>query len=176
MNQPTPYDKAWNLAGDLILIPENTPSEELTVNTTNQLKEALNVLSSVLKYDVSALWLHGKIQQRLGKFEDSLQSFLAANQLMENNLDVVVGVITGALESARPKIATKFSLLALKKWPDDELLQSLAAMSFLIAGDLTKAKEIAEICDDRIVLTRCDNIERRKECVPKNIFEIFQIA
>ena len=159
MNQPTPFDVAWDLAGDIILIPENLPVEALTVNTTIQLKEALKVLSFVQKPNLWELWLQAKIQQRLGKFKASLQSYLAANQLTENHLDVVTGVIQASLELGMPKIATKFSLLALKKWPDDELLQPLAAMSFLIAGNLTRAKEIAEICEESIVLERCHNVE-----------------
>ena len=156
------------------MIPENTPSEELNRTTTRRLRKALSFLSDDPNLTPRELWLKGKILQRLGRFKASLQTYLA-HQLTEDNLDIVTGVITAALESGTPKTATRFSLIAMKNWPNDELIQSLAAMSFLIAGDLTKARKIAEICNDDIVLVKCDKIEIGKVQFPKNMLEIFEI-
>ena len=174
--QESNFDRAWALVGDIILIPENAPAKKLNRFSRSKLRRGLKCLANcqvATNCDPWEFWLRGKIEQRLGNFEQSLKSYLAGNKIQPNHLDTVTGVITAALELGDTKTATEFAIIAIAKWSSDELIQSLAAMSFLIAGNLEKAKEIAEHIDDDHVLSTCIMVESGERNVPDNLFEIF---
>ena len=176
MQQKSNFDEAWALAGTLILIPENSPAKKLNCFSRAKLRRALGLIDrthSEANGFASDLWLCGKIEQRLGDFQQSPSSYLAANEIKPNDLDIVTGLITAALECGDSRTANEFVNTALTNWSNDELIQTLAAMAFLIAGNLKKAREIARLIEDEFMLSACAMVECGQRELPTNFFEIF---
>jgi tetratricopeptide (TPR) repeat protein len=91
----------------------------------------------------SALWLLGKIHQRLDEYPEALGCFARSHDLAPTEPDVAREAALAAIECGDGPAAVRFAKAAIAASPDDQGLVSNLAIAWLIAGDLTQARATA---------------------------------
>ena len=140
------YKQAWALAQNFILYHGQAPTE-LGKGDRRHLGEATALLDEVLRINPSnwaAMWLLGKIAQRLGDFEGALRWFARAHQIKPDQPDVAREAAIAAMELGRPGEAVPFCERAVAAKPDDAGLRANLALALLFSDKPGEARSVAD--------------------------------
>jgi Flp pilus assembly protein TadD len=81
-----------------------------------------------------AMWLLGKVCQRLGDYESGLGWFTRAHRVNPDQADVAREAAIAAMDTGKPEEAVRFCRRALEVEPDDAGLRSNLAVALLFSG------------------------------------------
>jgi tetratricopeptide (TPR) repeat protein len=148
-----------------------------------RLQKAANIFRQVLEIKPSnwaAMWLLGKIFQRLGDDETALDWFTKACLFEPDDPNVPREAALCALNLGRNKEALDFAANAVRQNPQDAGLHANLAIALLLTGEPTEAHREAEWAvqsdpDDRIskkVLKIIDEVNAGERPYPKHFREL----
>lgn len=103
------------------------PRAKLTTADESELHRALSLFDRVLSINPgnwSAMWMVGKVHQRLQDFKNALGWFARGHAINPNNPDLPREAAIAAMELGRPADAIPFCLRAIKINPDDAGLRA----------------------------------------------------
>src|SRR5262245_48097738 len=146
MTDPTPppdesrhnqlYREACALIDGLLVLHDREPSE-LDERGRERLLQADGLFQEVLQIKPDnwpAMWLLGKIHQRLGDSETSLIWFTRAHELNPAQPDVAREASLAAMDLSRADEAIRFCERAIQADPEDSGLRANLALALLLAG------------------------------------------
>jgi hypothetical protein len=140
------YNHACALVKGLILIHGQTP-KELDQDDRRRLMEAIALFSEVVRINPgnwAAMWLLGKVYQRLSDYEQGLQWFSRAHRVNPDNPDIAREAAIAAMEVGRPEEAVPFCERAIETKPDDPGLRANLAVALLFSGKPAEARKAAD--------------------------------
>ncbi len=111
-----------------------------------RLRQAISCFESapsIAPANWSALWLLGKVHQRLGDYAKALECFSKAHMIKPDQPDAAREAAITATHLGDGPAATRFSNAALTAKPDDPGLLSNHALALLISGRLHDARAAA---------------------------------
>ena len=91
----------------------------------------------------AAMWLLGKVYQRLGDDEASLEWFARAHRVNPDHEDVAREAAIAAMEAGHPEQAIPYCERAIQSNPDDPGLRSNLALALLFTGRPRDARAVA---------------------------------
>ena len=176
-------DRAWNLAFPLLIVPENTPSNELKFWERRKLKKAIKccIKLNETSKDSKTLWLLAKIYQRLGDQKQFLDAAITAHHAFPGDLDIITAATTAAIEVGDGDTAVAFSNLGLEITSEqDRVVLAHACISNLIAGFTDRAmhyaQETCKIDSETCYLIKiCQDVANGLRPTPMNLNEVFEI-
>src|SRR5580704_2513018 len=133
--------------GELIVHGQKLPSS-VTASVRLKLDEALRLYARVIELNPenwSAMWLVGKLHQRLGDNVAALKWFNEARRIKPDHPDILREAGMAALGIGAKEEALKLCFAAVRLAPDDLGLQSNLALAYLLAGDDEHAEECARV-------------------------------
>ena len=139
------YRQACALVEGLILLHGQAPGE-LDAGSRRRLEEALPLFGEVLHINPgnwAAMWLLGKVRQRLGDKERALEWFARAHRVRPDQPDVAREAAIAAMEVGRPQEAVSFCERAVQAKPDDPGLRANLALALLFSGRPAEARPVA---------------------------------
>lgn len=139
------YAKACGLIEGLILTHGHDPAP-LDPADRAKLDEAIPLLGEVVQIhptNWAAMWLLGKVYQRLGDHEGGLHWFARAHRVNPDHEDVAREASIEAMEAGRPEEAVPFAVRAIEANPDEPGLRSNLALCLLFSGNPRDAHSVA---------------------------------
>lgn len=136
------YQQGRDLVQELILI-HGQPPTELTSITRQRLTDAIGLFEEVVRINPGnwpAMWLLGKIYQRLDDYERGLEWFSRSHRVNPDHPDVAREAAIAAMELGRPVEAVGYCQRALEAEPDDPGLYANLALALLFSGKPTEAQ------------------------------------
>lgn len=115
--------------------------------TRRKLRKAISLFERVLKINPanwSAMWLVGKIHQRMGDDAAALEWFTMSHRIKRTNPDVAREAALCAMNLGRAKQAVEFAAAASELKPEDAGLVANLALAFLLDNRPQEAREKAE--------------------------------
>ena len=104
------YKEACALIDGLILL-DDRPASELTAADMQRLDRAISLFEEVVRINGAnwpAMWLLGKVHQRLGRYARGLDWFAAAHRVNPAHPDVAREASIAAMDAGRPELAVEF--------------------------------------------------------------------
>lgn len=156
--------------GELLLQGLQFPSMDQSVQA--RLRRGLELFARVLEINPlnwSAMWLVGKVHQRLGDQAMAYTWFARAHQVNPCQTDVAREASISAMSLGRSEDAIAYACSALKDRPSDTGLQANVALALLLAGRLDEArtairKALANDPADKASQTVLDMIDHFLTC------------
>jgi Flp pilus assembly protein TadD len=139
------YTQACALIGGLIQLG-GQPPPDLDAATRSRLEQAIPLFEQVLTLNPAnwpAMWLLGKVHQRLGDFARSLECFTAAHRVCPDHPDVAREASIAAMDAGLPEQAVTFCERAIATNPADQGLRANLALALLFSGRPEQAAEVA---------------------------------
>ena len=139
------YRRACGLIEGLILTHGQDPGE-LEPDSRKRLDDAIPLLGEVARINPSnwaAMWLLGKVYQRLGDGEATLEWFARAHRVNPTHEDVAREASIAAMEAGRPEEAIPYCERAIESDPDEPGLRSNLALALLFSGRPRDAQAVA---------------------------------
>jgi tetratricopeptide (TPR) repeat protein len=139
------YKQACALIDGLILLHDEEPAE-LTAERRRRLHEAIPLFEEVVRINPgnwAAMWLLGKVCQRLEELERGLAWFARAHHINPGQPDVAREASLAAMDLGRPGEAVAFCERAVEALPDDAGLVANLALALLFSGKPVEAQEVA---------------------------------
>jgi tetratricopeptide (TPR) repeat protein len=176
------YDEARARIEGLILIHGQQP-EELDEDGRRRLEDAIAQLREVVEINPenwAAMWLLGKVYQRLEDYDQGLQWFARAHRVNPDQPDVAREAAIAAMDLGRPEEGLPYCERAVESRPDDPGLRANLALALLFAGRPAEARTAAEDAlrrdpDDeitaQIVRIIGDVLDGRRPC-PRHIRDL----
>jgi len=172
------YTRAWELAKPYMLLAESPKAAPLSRRARRQLGRAIDSVREALAIapdNWSALWLLGKVYQRLDRHEDALESFHAAFLLNPSRPDVARETGLTALAVGDAPLALRCCTAASASSPHDSGLLANLALAYLIGGEVDRASATAREAVERDpgdtvsqqVLARIVDVQTGRRPVPK---------
>jgi len=112
------------------------------------LKKAISLFEQTLQIapaNWSAMWIMGKIYQRMGDDATALEWFTQAHRIKRTNPDVAREAALCAMNLGRAKEAVEFSAAAIELKPNDSGLVANLALALLLDNKPQEAKQKAEV-------------------------------
>src|SRR5205823_1792956 len=112
-----------------------------------RLDEAISLFDEVVRINPknwAALWLLGKVYQRLGEYEKGLAAFARSHEIRPDQPDVAREASIAAMDLGRPEEAVVYCEQALRAEPDDPGLRANLALALLFSGKPQEAHAVAE--------------------------------
>jgi tetratricopeptide (TPR) repeat protein len=138
------FEEAAAIAKGEILLHERSNMPPPGWWLRRKLSRALNLFDQVLAINpgnYSALWLAGKVHQRLGDQEQSFLYLERAYQANPSQPDVAREVSMAAMNLGRHDAAIAYSFRAVQIEPANHGLQANLALAYLLAGSLPEAQK-----------------------------------
>lgn len=151
------YEQGCRLIEGLIILHDRKPAL-LESQESKRLEEALLLFDEVVRINPrnwAAMWLIGKIYQRLGDCANSLSWFTRAHHINPDQPDVAREASIAAMEVGRPEEAIPFCERAIEANPDDPGLRANLALALLFSG---KSKEAHSVAKEALVRDSADAI------------------
>jgi tetratricopeptide (TPR) repeat protein len=139
------YKQACALIQGLILLHGEEPAP-LTDDARRRLHEAVPLFEEVVRLNPGnwpAMWLLGKVCQRLEELEGALQWFARAHHVNPGQPDVAREAAIAAMDLGRPEEALPFCERAVEVSPDDAGLRANLALALLFSDKPEEAREVA---------------------------------
>jgi tetratricopeptide (TPR) repeat protein len=139
------YREACRLIDGLIIL-DNKPSEPLDEPGRKRLGQAIGLFEEVARINPgnwAAMWLLGKIHQRLEQYERGLEWFARAHRLKPDQPDVAREASIAAMDLGRPEEAIEFCRRAIESKPGDPGLRANLALALLFSGKPDEAQTVA---------------------------------
>jgi Flp pilus assembly protein TadD len=137
------FEQAAQLIEGEIITQGHQPTSGATASVRSKLERALQLLARVLELNPanwSAMWLAGKIHQRLGNQSKAFALFVQAYQINQSQPDVAREASLCAMALGRSEEAIHYAQVAFQSQPSNNGLQANLALAFLLAGRLDEAK------------------------------------
>lgn len=139
------YRQACGLIKDLILVQDRTPTE-LNSAAQQRLADAVRLFEEVVRINPGnwqAMWLLGKIHQRLGDYEGGLRWFSRSHRVNPDHPDVAREAAIAAMDAGRPGEAVSFCERALEADSNDAGLKANLALALLFSEKPAEARAVA---------------------------------
>jgi tetratricopeptide (TPR) repeat protein len=136
------YKEAWGLIEGLLLFGDKGPGL-LDAPSRQRLEQAIPLFEEVVHIRPSnwaAMWLLGKVYQRLGDYERGLDWFARSHRVNPDHPDVAREASIAAMDAGRPEEAVGYCERALEASPDDAGLRANLALALLFSGKPAEAK------------------------------------
>lgn len=167
------------IKGELIVHGQKLPSY-IAQPVRAKLEQALGLYARVLEINPenwSAMWLVGKVHQRLDDNAAALKWFTEAQRIKPDHPDILREAGMTALAIGAKEEALRLCFTAVRLSPDDLGLQSNLALAYLLAGDDEHAEECAKVAASRApedtisraVLALVEDVRKGKKQRPKRI-------
>lgn len=140
------YEQACALVQDQIIL-DNRPLAKLTTAGRKQLDQAIELFGQVIEINPNnwaAMWLLGKIYQRLENYPEALAWFGRAHHVNPKQIDVAREAAIAAMESGQPDKGVYFSERALANEPENAGLVCNLALAVLFSGNPQRALQLIE--------------------------------
>lgn len=145
------HNRAFQEGSELVkgglLLTGSRPPAGVDETCRARLDRALSLFARVLEINPknwSAMWLAGKVHQRLGDNSAALAWFSQAHRMNPSQVDVAREASICAMSLGRSGDAISYAQDALHTKPSDGGLQANLALAFLLAGRAEEAKTIIE--------------------------------
>jgi Flp pilus assembly protein TadD len=178
------YETGCRLAKGDILVDDYGLPPRLGWLATRRLKRAIRYLRAALELapdNWSALWLVGKIHQRLDRPTEALEFLTRAFDLNPGHRDVAREAGIAACEAGDGVAAVRFCEAAVGADPQDAGLLSNLALALLISGDFPRAQSVmstalARAPEDNTIKTVQKLVEARSQLGwrPNSTRELFR--
>ncbi len=145
------YQQACSLSQGLIIVDNQAPGP-LDRQSRQRLEDAIALFVQVVEINPAnwnAMWLLGKIYQRLGEYDRGLAWFARAHRLNPDQPDVAREAAIAAMDLGRPEEAIPFCQRALEAKPNDPGLRANLAVALLFSGKPAQAREAAQDAQTR---------------------------
>jgi tetratricopeptide (TPR) repeat protein len=145
----TRHDELYKRAGELIeglLIFQNRETPPLQPDGRRRLDEAAGLYEEVVRINPrnwAAMWLLGKVHQRLEQYERGLEWFSRAHRVNPDHVNVAREASIAAMDAGKPEEAIPFCRRALQVKPGDPGLRANLAVATLFCGKPAEARDIA---------------------------------
>ncbi len=139
------YRQACRLIDGLLLL-DNRPPTPPDAAQRQRLDDAVPLFEEVVRINPgnwAAMWLLGKVYQRLEEFETSLAWFARAHRVNPDQPDVAREASIAAMEVGRPEEAIPFCERAIEANADDPGLRANLALALLFSDRPREAQAIA---------------------------------
>ena len=140
------YNQGRALVKGLILLHDGTP-RQIDQRDHRRLEQAIPLFGEVVRINPgnwAAMWLLGKVYQRLSDYGQGLQWFSRAHCVNPDQPDVAREAAIAAMEVGRPEEAVSFCERAIETKPDDPGLRANLAVALLFSGKPTEARKAAD--------------------------------
>ena len=155
------HNRAYELGARLvrleILLPGNQHTSGLDQSARMNMERALRLFARVLELNPvnwSAMWLVGKVLQRLGDWSGAFIWFVRAHEVNSSQPDVPREASLCAMFVGRSEEAISFAHSALRCQPENSGLRANLALAFLLAGKLDQAKEAINAVQAKDVISQ----------------------
>lgn len=140
-------ERGWKLIKGQLILSDNEPEGRPGWFACRKLKQAAQCFEQALRINPegwSSMWALGKIHQRLGDYEASLQWFARAHDINPTHPDVAREAGLAALDCGNAGLAVRFCSAAADNDPGNAGLVANLALAHTLSGDDTNAIECAE--------------------------------
>ncbi|MCI0459334.1 MAG: tetratricopeptide repeat protein [Gemmataceae bacterium] len=140
------YKEACALIEGLILLG-NEPPGELDPAGRQRLEQAIPLFEEVVRINPgnwAAMWLLGKVHQRLAEYRRGLEWFSRAHRIKPDQPDVAREAAIAAMDAGLPQEAISFCERAIQADPDDPGLRANLALALLFSGRPEEARPVVE--------------------------------
>jgi tetratricopeptide (TPR) repeat protein len=154
------HKRAFQLTQGEIMLQGRASASRPSWWTRRKLKRALKLVGRVLEINPenwSAMWLAGKIHQRLGDWVAALDSFARAYRINPEHADVSREASVSAMNAGRHEEAILYAESALRARPSDAGLHANLVLAYLLVDRLGDARPPIE---KAIALDPSDGISR----------------
>jgi tetratricopeptide (TPR) repeat protein len=141
------YQEGLRLIEGEIHIHDRPPVGKPGWLTRRKLRKAISLFERTLEINPanwSAMWVLGKVYQRMGGDVTALEWFTKARQIERTNPDVVREAALCALNLGRTKEAVELTATAIELKPDDPGLVANHALALLLDNRPQEAKDRAD--------------------------------
>lgn len=166
------HDRLFKTASALIwpLISIHGRGEvKIGAKESSELKRGMELLDRVLELNPrnwSAMWIRGKVYQRLAEFNRAFEWFERADQANPGHADVLREASIAAMEMGEPAKAIPFCQRAIEAKPEDPGLRANLALALLFSGSAQEALDAASEASTR---DPGDKITRRIVALCKSV-------
>jgi tetratricopeptide (TPR) repeat protein len=139
------YKQACGLIEGLILL-DDRPVAELNAVNRKRLMDSIGLFEEVVSINPgnwAAMWLLGKVYQRLGDEACRLEWFTRAYRLKPDQPDVAREAALAAMDAGQPEAAVGYCQSAIAASPDDAGLHANLAVALLFSGKPAVARTVA---------------------------------
>jgi tetratricopeptide (TPR) repeat protein len=139
------YQRACGLIKGLILLHDQTPAE-LNAGTRQRLVDAVGLFEEVVSINPgnwAAMWLLGKVHQRLGDEQRRLEWLARSHRVNPDHPDVAREAALAAMDADQPEAAIGYCQRAIEADPDDAGLRANLAVALLFSGKPAEARAVA---------------------------------
>jgi tetratricopeptide (TPR) repeat protein len=140
------YQQGCRLIEGLIIL-DNLVAGPLDPSQRKRLQDAVPLFEEVVHINPAnwaAMWLLGKIYQRLGEYEHGLSWFARAHRINPDQADVAREAAIAAMELGRAEEAIPFCERAIEANAEDPGLQANLALALLFSGKPGDARAVAQ--------------------------------
>jgi tetratricopeptide (TPR) repeat protein len=140
------YRQGCSLIEGLIILDNQAPGP-LDARQRQRLEDAIRLFAEVVRINAgnwAAMWLLGKVYQRLGEYEQGLQWFARAHRVNPDQPDVAREAAIAAMDLGRPEEAIPFCERAIEVSPEDPGLRANLALALLFSGKPGEARAVAQ--------------------------------
>jgi tetratricopeptide (TPR) repeat protein len=140
------YQQGRRLIDGLIILDNQEPLP-LDPGQQKRLEEAIALFVEVVRINPgnwAAMWLLGKIYQRLGDYEHGLAWFSRAHRVNPDQPDVAREASIAAMDLRRSEEAIAFCERAIEATPNDPGLRANLALALLFSGKPGEARTVAQ--------------------------------
>lgn len=139
------YQRAAALIDGLLILHSKEPAP-LERPQHQRLEQAIPLFEEVVRlnpHNWAAMWLLGKVYQRLVNYEQSLNWFARAHRVNPEQVDVAREASIAAMEVGRPAEAIPFCECAIENNPNDPGLRANFALALLFSERPLEARHVA---------------------------------
>ncbi len=139
------YQEACDLIKGLIIVEDVNPPP-LDATGRQRLARAIPLFEEATRIrpgNWAAMWLLGKVYQRLTDFERSLSWFARAHRVNPDHVDVAREASIAAMEAGRPTDAVEYAGRALEIQPGNPGLSCNLALALLLSEKPADARRVA---------------------------------
>jgi tetratricopeptide (TPR) repeat protein len=140
-------EHAWKLTKGHMILEGDEPARRPGWFARRRLNEAMRLFEQALGINSegwSSMWALGKIQQRLGNHQASLDWFARAQKINPSHPDVAREAGLAALDCGEAELAVQLCSCAVDNRPGDAGLVANLALAHLLNSDDKHAIECAE--------------------------------
>jgi tetratricopeptide (TPR) repeat protein len=151
------YQRGCRLIEGLIVVGNQAPGPP-DPGQRKRLDDAVPLFVEVVRINPgnwAAMWLLGKVYQRLGDYGQGLEWFSRAHRVNPDQPDVAREASIAAMDLGRPEEAVPFCERAIEADPDDPGLRANLALALLFSGKPGEARAVAQ---DALARDRADEI------------------
>ncbi|MDB5310580.1 MAG: hypothetical protein JWO38_4782 [Gemmataceae bacterium] len=140
------YRQGCSLIEGLIILSNQAPGQ-LDPRHRQRLEDAIPLFVEVVQINPgnwAAMWLLGKVYQRLGDFERGFPWFARAHRVNPDQPDVAREAAIAAMDLGRSEEAIAFCERAIEAKPDDPGLRANLALALLFSGKPREARAVVQ--------------------------------